>query len=48
MLTCADLAQPPAWVPPWSSGGEMQWWLARAWDVGAVVAIVARGAQLLV
>ncbi|WP_434045772.1 MULTISPECIES: hypothetical protein [Sorangium] len=46
VLTVADLVQPPAWVPPWSSGAEVQWWLARAWDVGAVVAAVLRAAQL--
>ncbi|AUX39955.1 hypothetical protein SOCE26_013500 [Sorangium cellulosum] len=47
VLTCADLVEPPARVLPWSSGGEAQWWLARAWDAGAVVAIVARGAQIV-
>ncbi|WP_437289113.1 hypothetical protein [Sorangium sp. So ce406] len=48
VLTVADLVQPPAWVAPWSSGAEVQWWLARAWEVGAVVAAALRAAQLAV
>ncbi|XXY46387.1 hypothetical protein WME91_40945 [Sorangium sp. So ce269] len=47
VLAVADLVEPPAWVPPWSSGAEAQWWLARAWDVGAVAAVVLRAAQLV-
>ncbi|MGK3996768.1 hypothetical protein [Sorangium sp. So ce1024] len=31
----------------WSSGAEVQWWLARAWDVGAIVAMFLRAAQLI-
>ncbi|WP_437327742.1 hypothetical protein [Sorangium sp. So ce381] len=47
VLTVADLLAPPAWVPPWINGAEVQWWLARAWNVGAVVALVLRAAQLI-
>ncbi|WP_437280016.1 hypothetical protein WME90_05495 [Sorangium sp. So ce375] len=47
VLTVADLLAPPAWVPPWINGAEVQWWLARAWDVGAAVAVVLRVAQLV-
>ncbi|KYG07079.1 hypothetical protein BE21_31210 [Sorangium cellulosum] len=47
VLTVADLVAPPAWVPPWLDGGEAQWWLSRAWQVGAVVAAVLRAAQLV-
>ncbi|WP_437600940.1 hypothetical protein [Sorangium sp. So ce590] len=47
VLTVADLVEPPAWVAPWINGGETQWWLSRAWDVGVVVAVVLRAAQLV-
>ncbi|WP_437836618.1 hypothetical protein [Sorangium sp. So ce1153] len=47
VLAVADLVEPPAWIAPWSSGAEAQWWLARAWDVGAVAAVVLRAAQLV-
>ncbi|AUX20484.1 hypothetical protein SOCEGT47_009560 [Sorangium cellulosum] len=47
VLTAADLAAPPAWVPPWINGAEVQWWLARAWSVGAAAALVLRAAQLV-
>ncbi|WP_437877259.1 hypothetical protein [Sorangium sp. So ce513] len=47
VLAVADLVQPPPWVPPWSSGAEVQWWLARTWDVGAIVAMFLRAAQLI-
>ncbi|WP_437945377.1 hypothetical protein WME98_31150 [Sorangium sp. So ce296] len=47
VLTVADLVEPPAWVPPWLDGGEAQWWLSRAWKVGAIAAVVLRAAQLV-
>ncbi|WP_437591163.1 hypothetical protein [Sorangium sp. So ce1000] len=47
VVTIADLMAPPAWVPPWINGAEVQWWLARAWDVAAPAALVLRAAQLI-
>ena len=47
VLVCAGVEAAPEPVVPWADGGELQWWLAWAWRVGAVVGFLGRhaGAQ---
>lgn len=40
VLTCAALAPAPPRRWPWATPGEVQWWLARAFRVGAALGVV--------
>jgi hypothetical protein len=44
VLACAALDPAPPATPPWLSADDVQWWLARAWRAGAVVAVALAAA----
>lgn len=46
VLVCAGVEAAPEPVVPWADGGELQWWLAWAWRVGAVVGFLGLMAKV--
>lgn len=46
VLVCAGVEAAPEPVVPWTDSGELQWWLARAWRVGALVGFVGLMAKV--
>jgi hypothetical protein len=45
-LGCAAIEPAPRRDPPWANADHLQWWLARAFRVGAVVGALALGIKL--